>query len=180
VTDQVMDEARAYFRLNAALVAFREYGKPNTPAGLLVNTLQDRLNQSLERLFRLLGLKYPPRQVYSVYLAVHRGAHDDMAAALEFLDNVLDRDIKRVVVPLLEDPANAQQRGRDLFKIDIPDAETAIRELIHSDDEWLASCAIATAAQLGLKRLAPEINTVCERTNGDVCRVARDCALALA
>jgi AAA family ATP:ADP antiporter len=180
VTDQIMDEARYYFKMNAALLAFKEHKKPHTPAGLLVDTLEERLKESLERQFRLLGLKYPPRQVYAAYLAVNRGAHDEMAAALEFLDTVLERNLKRIIMPLLEDPANAQQRGRDLFNISVPDVETAVRELIHAGDEWLASCAMATAAQLGLKSLAADINDVCERSEGDMSQVARDAALALA
>ncbi len=180
VSTQVMNEARYYFQMNAALLAFREHRKPHTPAGLLVSTLEQRLKASLERLFRLLGLKYPPRQVYAAYLALNRGLHADSAAALEFLDNVLDKELKRIVIPLLDDPGNAQQRGRDLFKIDVPDVETAIRELIHSGDEWLASCAIATAAQMRWTSLAPDIKSVGEQGDGEVCQVARDCAVALA
>ena len=180
VREQVMEEARYYFQMNAALIAFGEHKTPHTPAGLLVNTIQARLTSSLDRLFRLLGLKYPPRPIYAAYLAMHRGAHDDAAAALEFLDTVLENDLKRIILPLLEDPARAQLRGHDLFKIDVPDVETAIRLLIKSGDEWLASCAIATAGQLKLRNLVPDINGVCESSTGDVCQVARDCAVALA
>lgn len=180
VSEHVMDEARYYFQMNAALAAFRDHRKPHTPAGLLAGTLEDRLKGSLERLFRLLGLKYPPRQIYAAYLAIQRGQHDESAAALEFLDNVLEKNLKRIVVPLLEDPMNAQQRGRDLFQIDVPDLETAIRELIHSGDEWLVSCAMAAAAQLRLKALVEDIHGVGERSDGDISQVARDCALALA
>jgi len=180
VSERVLDEAKYYFQMNAALIAFREYGKPQTPAGLLVNTLHHRLEESLDRLFRLLGLKYPPLQIYAAFLAIHRGSHDDTAAALEFLDTVLEKDLKRIVMPLLEDTANAQTRGHDLFNIDVPDIETAIRELINTGDEWLASCAIATAAQLSLRKLAPDIHEAGERAGGDVCQVARDFALALA
>ncbi len=180
VSERVLDEAKYYFQMNASLVAFREYGKPQTPAGLLVSTLQHRLEESLDRLFRLLGLKYPPRQIYAAYLAINRGSHDDTAAALEFLDTVLEKDLKRIVMPLLEDAGNAELRGRDLFKIDVPDVETAVRDLINTGDEWLASCAIATAAQLSLRNLAADIHEVGERADGDVCQVARDSALALA
>ncbi|MGA2595875.1 MAG: Npt1/Npt2 family nucleotide transporter [Bryobacteraceae bacterium] len=180
VSQRVLDEAKYYFQMNAALIAFQEYGKPQTPAGLLVNTLQHRLEESLDRLFRLLGLKYPPLQIYAAFLAIHRGSHDDTAAALEFLDTVLEKDLKRIVMPLLEDTANAQTRGHDLFNIDVPDIETAVRELINTGDEWLASCAIATAAQLSLRNLAADIHLAGERSGGDICQVARDSALALA
>lgn len=179
VSERVLDEAKYYFQMNAALIAFREYGKPQTP-GLLVSTLQHRLEESLDRLFRLLGLKYPPLQIYAAFLAIHRGSHDDTAAALEFLDTVLEKDLKRIVMPLLEDTGNAQSRGHDLFNINVPGIETAILDLIKTGDEWLASCAIATAAQLSLRNLASHIHEAGERSGGEVCQVARDSALALA
>jgi AAA family ATP:ADP antiporter len=180
VSERVLEEAKYYFRINAAMIAFKEYGKPQTPAGLLVNTLEHRLEECLDRLFRLLGLKYPPRQIYAAFKAIHRGSRDDTGAALEFLDTVLDKDLKRIVMPLLEDTSNAQLRGRHLFNIEVPDVETAVRDLITTGDEWLASCAIATAAQLRLKNLASDIQEVGERAGGDVSQVARDSALALA
>jgi ATP/ADP translocase/HEAT repeat protein len=157
VTEQVSSEARYYFELSAALEAFREPGKPRTPAALLASTLQERLKLTIERLFRLLGLRYPPRQVYAAYLAMRSGHRDEHAAALEFLDSVLDRDTKRILVPILDDPAMLAQRGRDLFGIQRKDAESALREMLSSGDEWLVSCAIATAAQLKLSRLVPDI-----------------------
>ncbi len=157
VTEQVSSEARYYFELCAALEAFREPGTPRTPAALLASTLEERLKATIERLFRLLGLRYPPRQVYAAFLAVRSGQRDEHAAALEFLDSVLERDMKRILVPILDDPAMLAQRGRDLFGIQKKDAESALREMLSSGDEWLVSCAIATAAQLRLTRLAPDI-----------------------
>lgn len=183
ITDQLDKEARYYFEINAALEAFREQGKPRTPAGLLASTLEERLKGTIERLFRLLGLRYPPRQIYSAYLALSRGQRDEHAAALEFLDNVLEREHKRILVPMLDDPGMLAQRGRDLFGIGQKDPETSLRELLASGDEWLVSCAIATAAQLHLTTLLPEINRVSSEAGGHttpMSQVARDAIAVLA
>ena len=183
VTEQLASEARYYFELSAALEAFREPGQPRTPAGLLLSTIEDRLKGTLERLFRLLGLRYPPRQVYAAFLAVRSGQRDEHAAALEFLDSVLDRDLKRILVPILDDPAMLAQRGRDLFGIQTKDAETAVRELLSSGDEWLVSCAIATAAQLRLTKLAPDIQSAHVKAGSSVSpiwQVAQDAMAVLA
>jgi AAA family ATP:ADP antiporter len=52
-------EAKYYYETAASLSAFRE--NQETPAArLLAATLEERLRRTLERLFRLLGLKYPP------------------------------------------------------------------------------------------------------------------------
>jgi AAA family ATP:ADP antiporter len=179
VREHILSEARYYFDMAAALDVFREQGQPHTPAGLLVTTLEERLKGTLDRLFRLLGLKYPPQQIYSAYLAVRRGHGEESAAALEFLDNVLDRDTKRIVVPMLDDPATLPQRGRDLFGIEIQDPETAILALMTSGDEWLVACAISTAAQLGMTNLISEIDKS-SHSNGELSAVARDAMAVLA
>ena len=180
IRDQILAEARYYFEMAAALEAFREYGKPHTPAGLLASTLTERLKTSLDRLFRLLGLRYPPRQIYAAYLALRRGPGDEASAALEFLENVLERDVKRIMVPILDDPALVVQHGRELFGIQPKDGEGALRDLLRSGDEWLVACAIATAAQLNLTALAGEIHNVSCPDGGDLSQVARDAMAVLA
>lgn len=180
ISEQILAECRYYFNMAASLAAFEEHGKPHTPAGLLASTIQERLKASLERLFRLLGLRYPPRQIYAAYLAVRAGKSDDTAAALEFLESVVDRDLKRIIVPLLDDPTNAAERGRDLFGIQIKSAEAALRELLRSGDEWLVACSIATAAQLNLPSLIPDINTASTAPDSEVSHVARDAMEVLA
>ncbi len=180
VHQQLLQEARYYFEMGAALEVFREHGKPHTPAGLLASTLEERLKDALERLFRLLGLKYPQQQIYSAFLAVRRGHGEEASAALEFLDNVLERDVKRFMLPILDDASQLGQRGRDLFGIPAKDAESALRDLLRSGDEWLVACAIATAAQLKLSNLRTEIQSASGEKNSDISLVARDAMAVLA
>ena len=156
VMDQLLSEARAYYGLYEALTAVRERRKQEYRAlDLLSRTLSERMKQALERLFRLLGLRYPPKDMYSAYLAVSQPARYDSSAALEFLDNVLDRDLKRVLLPLLDAPQFALDRGRELFGVERLTAEEAISRQISSGDPWLVACATAAARELGLGNLAP-------------------------
>src|SRR5262249_37194192 len=128
VNDQLLAEARTYYELSATLAPFRTIDTPDLRATrLLERTLADRLNAVLSRLFRLLGLRYPPKDVYSAYLAVSKPARYDANAALEFLDNVLDRGLKRVLVPLLDAPQNVLDRGHELFGVARLTTEQAIR-----------------------------------------------------
>jgi ATP:ADP antiporter, AAA family len=181
VTRQIFQEARYYFELNAALAPLPDrQGRPQTAAGLLARTLEEHLRLTLERLFRLLGLRYPPKEIYSVYLAVSGSRGDEVSAAVEFLDNVLERDLKKILLPLLDAPDNLLSHGRDLFGIEIRDTESALRELIHSPDPWLAACALAAAAELRLTGLAPEIAEIGRHAEPEVSEVARSAELALA
>jgi ATP:ADP antiporter, AAA family len=181
VTDQILAEARHYYELNAALEPFREYPESRRKAArLLALTIEERLRATLERLFRLLGLRYPPKEIYSAYRAVSRSRHEEATAALEFLDNTLERSIKRILLPLLDAPEHILEHGRELYGVEIRSAEDAIRELIHSSDPWLKACAMAAAAELELRGLTPEIHQAAEESQEEVSEVARSAEASLA
>jgi AAA family ATP:ADP antiporter len=181
VTGQIVNEARYYYELGAALQPFRErHDGERSTARLLVRSIEARLNATLERLFRLLGLRYPPKEIYSAWLAVSSKQHDQATAALEFLDNTVERNIKRFLLPLLDAPENLTEHGRELFGVELRTAEDAIRDLIRSHDPWLVACAMAAAAELKLRSLAPEIAQAAEEAESDVSEVARSAEAALA
>jgi AAA family ATP:ADP antiporter len=181
VMEQILKEARQYFELSAAMEPFREHqGGRLSAADLLARTLEERLRMTLERLFRLLGLRYPPKEIYFAYLAVSRKRHEEATAALEFLDNTLDRGLKRFILPLLDAPENLLEHGRELFGVNVPTAEEAVRELIRSRDPWLVACAMAAAAELRLRSLAPEIAEAARQAAEEVSEVARSAEAALA
>ena len=181
VMEQISAEARHYYELNAAMEPFRdrETGE-HTAARLLALSIEGRLKETLERLFRLLGLKYPPKEIYSAFRAVSRRQHEEATAALEFLDNTLERDVKRILLPLLDAPEHVHEHGKELFGVDVRSAEDAIRELIRSHDPWLVACAMAAAAELGMRNLASDIHQAAEESADEVLEVARSAEARLA
>jgi AAA family ATP:ADP antiporter len=68
----------------------------------LTENLQRRLDSDMERIFRLLGLRYSLEDIYSVYQGIKSSKSDIQVNAIEFLDNVLEIDLKRVIIPLVE------------------------------------------------------------------------------
>ena len=140
---------------------------------MLIRTLEDRLSVTLERLFRMLGLKYPPRQMYAAYRAINRRGGEDYVAAVDFLDSVLDRQLKRVLLPLLDEDAVLAQHARELFRIEGQDVQSALRTLIHSGDPWLTACAIAAAADLRIRDLAHDVREAASSGGAEVAEVAR-------
>jgi hypothetical protein len=105
---------------------------------------------------------------------------DEHAAAIEFLDNVLERELKRVLLPLLDEDIVLAQHARDLFRIERPDAETALRELIRGDDVWLSSCAMAAAAELNARNLIEDVRAAGQKGGQEVAQVAQYAEAALA
>jgi len=180
VARQILEEARRCYELSAALGPLRGREDRRTATGLLAATLEERLKQALERLFRLLGLRYPPKEVYAAYRAVQRRHGERFAAALDFLDNVLDREFRNVLLPLLEDAGHLTETGREVFGVEAQTPEEAIRCLIRSGDPWQVACAIATAAEQKLRGLVPDITRAAALGGAEVNEVARAASLALA
>jgi hypothetical protein len=135
---------------------------------------------TLDRLFRLLGLKYPPREIYAAYLSLNRPKTDEYIAAIEFLDTVLDRELKRYIMPLLDEQTRVPQAGKDLFGVAQRDTKTALRELMHSGDSWLVACAVATAAELRATELRTDIEPLARKAGTEVGPVAQSALAALA
>ncbi len=182
ITDQIYKEARHYYELNAALQPFLDHTAERGAARLLARTISARLERTLERLFRLLGLRYPPKAIYFAWLAVARRRHEEATAALEFLDNLLDRRLKRILLPLLDAPEQLPETGKEFYGLEIRTAEDTIRELIRSSDPWLAACAISAAVELELRGLAPDIRQAAQDQDSQetVWQVARSAQARLA
>ncbi|WP_159520859.1 hypothetical protein [Sunxiuqinia indica] len=68
----------------------------------LIDILERRLDASLERIFRLLELRYPPEDILTVYKGIQSDKTDLRMNAVEFLDNLLESRLKKVLIPILE------------------------------------------------------------------------------
>lgn len=68
----------------------------------LIILLERRLDGGLHRIFRLLGLKFPGSEIPSAYKNFQSSKPDIRISSIEFLDNLLDARLKRVLIPIFE------------------------------------------------------------------------------
>lgn len=71
----------------------------------LLELLERRLDAGLERIFRLLGLKYSQKDVEMVYEGLLNDQQEARTNAIEFLDNLLTGHLKRALLPIIEESA---------------------------------------------------------------------------
>ena len=180
INQHILNEVTECFHLHTQRAAFGAAAPPRTVSALLTKTLENRVRQSMERLFRLLALRYSPDEVYNAYLAIESGDPERVTPAHDYLDSLLEREIKRLFMPLLDSPDRISTHARDLLHIQPKSLETAVRELLLSGDSWLAVCAIATAAELKLRGLAADIARAGEHAGKETVAVARAAAATLA
>jgi AAA family ATP:ADP antiporter len=158
---EVVGEVRDYYRLLGLLAAYApgvELGRGRGWEGrdLLSRALEERLEQSLERVFRLLGLIYPAGDIYQAYTGLRSEVGQVRANALELLDNLLRPSLKRALLPIIDHEVPLREKvekGRAQWRLSAWSAEEAVGELISNGDRWVRVCAIYTAGERGWKGL---------------------------
>jgi HEAT repeat protein len=101
--------------------------------------VQSLREEALERVFRLLGLRYDQRDIYDAYLGITSADPSLRDSAVEFVDNLVDYTTRRVLLPLLDDPEGEQALavGRQYFDLQLRGPRAARRYLEGIDDPRL-------------------------------------------
>ena len=122
--------------------------------------LQQTMEQELERIFRLMALLVHGPGLHDAYVGVRSANQAVRANALEFLENVLKPDLRRVLVPLLDGQVSVEQRielADRLVGAPLESAEQAVATLLGSEDGWLRTCAAHAVGALRLHALEGEL-----------------------
>jgi AAA family ATP:ADP antiporter len=122
---------------------------------------KESMNQEVERIFRLMQLLFPRHDLHSAYFGLQSNdpvVHDN---ALEFLDNILKPQVRRLLVPLLDSDVSLAERVRlanRLVGAKVESKEEAVQALMHSQDPWLESRGAYAIGALHIKSLEPELD----------------------
>ncbi len=125
-----------------------------------LRALRQTMDQELERIFRLMSLLFAGPGLHDAYVGIRSASPLVRANALEFLDNVLPPDLRRVLVPLLDSQVSIETRialADRLVGARLETAEQAVATLLGSEDAWLRSCAVYAVGALQLGGLEPEL-----------------------
>jgi AAA family ATP:ADP antiporter len=126
--------------------------------GFARRAVRERLDRQLEIIFRLLGIIYAQKDIYLAYAAL-KGRHSDKRIpAIEFLDGILEADIKSLILPLLEEAEQQRllTRAARLFNLRIPGHMEAIKSLLAQPDPWLKMCSLHAIGSDRISELEPQ------------------------
>ena len=113
IVDNILDECHLYQNTLAVIhsqIVIQYKKKTQTPETTeetqarkaLINLLELRLDRQLQRMFRFLGIKYPPNDVDPILNTILNGKEEQRIHAIEFLDNILDKQLKKELIPVAE------------------------------------------------------------------------------
>lgn len=158
----ILDELRDYYEFGIMLSSSDMQASGNRAVlQLLRQALQERMDQKLERVFRLLGLRYPPADIYSAYNGLRSQRGRLRASAIEFLDNLLQPDMKQLLFPILEESAaeSLLTYGNQHFGLQHKSRDAYLEQCINGRDTWLRTLSIYVAGELGIVGLSAAVRS---------------------
>lgn len=149
VVSVIFDECRLHHQTLSAMhtqiiISYRNRSKSKKEIGdaerdartSLLELLERRLESGLERIFKLLGLRYQQKDVAIAYEGLLSQKQEAQHNAIEFLDNLLTGELKRKLLPIIEDSALDISSEEELQKIKhkIPSELECFKLLLHGND----------------------------------------------
>jgi AAA family ATP:ADP antiporter len=151
-------EIAGHYRSYQVLGALRSHLTDGDP---VLQGLEHSMGQEIERIFRLMGLLFEGSGLHDAYVGVRAESSAIRANALEFLDNVLKPELRRLLVPLLDSQVSIDERiaiANRLVGAPLESTEQAVETLLASEDPWLRSCAVYAVGALQLRNLEPQLH----------------------
>ena len=130
VVSVIFDECKLHHQTLSAMhtqiiISYRNRNKSKKEIGdaerdartSLLELLERRLDSGLERIFKLLGLRYQQKDVAIAYEGLLSQKQEAQHNAIEFLDNLLTGELKRRLLPIIEESALDISSEEELQKI---------------------------------------------------------------
>ncbi len=151
---------QAYATLHQAeLLGLSAGPSPDTPRSgdvaakaLLASALTEKVAQIERRIFLLLAVIYPDADMELIHAGMQDATGDGArrrANAVELLDNLLERDLKKRFLPLLEEQPRTERLKHvaEIYPQAPKPAQAVLAELLKDDTAWVRACATWVLAQ---------------------------------
>lgn len=172
VEKYITNGIKSYYHLSVVLAAQKNGDSDsnersqNSPV-LLYRALQERLDLFEEIVFRMLRLIYPPESIYNAYRGVTSHIPRVRANAVELLDNMLNRSIKRILFPIIDDGSEALfiKQAAAFWNIQPMTTEESIMALLNGQDNWLKACTLHEVGEMQMAKFRKYVDV--ERESPD-------------
>ncbi|HEY9113433.1 MAG TPA: Npt1/Npt2 family nucleotide transporter, partial [Bacteroidales bacterium] len=147
----------------------------------LIVLLERRLDGGLDRVFRLLGLKFPIDEISSAYKSFQSSKIDIRLSSIEFLDNLLDTRLKRVLIPIFETTVleTISKEALQNLNIHIPDEIECYTMLLDGNDIKIKLAVLYLISLLKGEQYISLVNKYVENSNLKVQTFAKNALAAL-
>lgn len=158
----IQAEGRALGALSGKHAVLSRHPDSKPSLSLLTRAIEERLVVRRDHLFRLLGLVYPPEDIFNAWNRLTHGRPPVRAAALEFLGNLLSLHHKETALSLLEASTwkDASRRAQYLYGLPVVSFDRTVTALVKGTDGWLAACAVTLVGELQMIQALEAVRSV--------------------
>ncbi|MBZ0327327.1 MAG: hypothetical protein K8F54_06945 [Altibacter sp.] len=142
----------------------------------LIHLLEQRLDRQLQRIFRFLGIKYPPNDVDPILNTILKGKEEQRIHAIEFLDNILDNQLKKELIPVAESVLLDTISEEKIKKLNLKvySEEECYYELLSRKDLKLKQAVLYLIEQTNDKKFFPLVKMASKDSNEKIRNKASD------
>ena len=132
------------------------------PDMLLARVLKEKHARAINRMFNLLGLIHSPGDIAAVRHTLKDSDVRARSRASEYLDNLLEGDVRKKVMLLVDDMPTEERirKGNVMYRTRPRDVEDTVAQLLHDEDQAIASAAILLVEAKGMWSLADDLEHV--------------------
>lgn len=132
---------------------------------LLSRALSEKLDRTRDRIYRLLGIILPWKDVAAARWSIE---HDEgwlRASAIEYLDNVLTGPLRTRLVPIFDDMPieDKVRKSQVVLETDARSADHSLALLIRDEDPVVAASAIYLVGDRRITTLTPDVESALTR-----------------
>jgi hypothetical protein len=156
--------ARDYYGLLNLDLVLRSQSSP--ASRLLQKTLKERINSSVEKIFRGLDLFLPHGDAYFSYLGFISSQNELKESAIELIDSRIKGELRQTLLPIFSEvhPFDVVRKGREIFRLPA-DLESVLAEAFFQADPWLKCCTIGAVAAERMTGLKDKVRQACDDIN---------------
>ncbi len=184
---QLLEEASLFQRMLSLLYAQLQ-AYPNDEEHLrnarrnLLELLETRLDRNIERIFRLLDLRYSSNDFLTIYVNLRDGLPEQRSSALEFLENLLEPSLIRLILPVAElvvMDLSVNSKDKPL-SVKLLEEEACYREIFGLNDHQLSLSLLNLIRQDKAYHYAFMVKPLLESTQPLLRTIARETLEAIA
>jgi CRP-like cAMP-binding protein len=153
----LFQQSERYFNCAAIRRKLLEEGSLSQDS-LLSRAVAERISRIIDRIYRLLGLLYPWKDVAAARYSIEHDDARSRAGALEYLDQLLSAPLRRHLIPLLEGaPPDESPAG---LRSELCSFEEVVLRLINDEDPVLSAAAVYLVGQRRMPGLLNDLERV--------------------
>jgi AAA family ATP:ADP antiporter len=178
VVNKILDECQLYQNTLAVIhsqivIAYRRKDRASETEAVtqarngLIQLLEQRLDRQLQRIFRFLGIKYRPNDVDPILNSILNGKEEQRLHAIEFLDNILNKELKKELIPVAESILIDVTSEEMIQKLNLKvySEEECYNALLNRKDMKLKQAVLYLIEQTGNPKFVPLVQLAAKDNN---------------